>query len=182
MNTMPRLDSDPSISKPEFTESSLPNLLQPPQSGGSKETQIEFLCPNGHRLHGPALLQGKPGECPECGSRFHIPTYDDIPAAEEKTTPTPSSSSASYHNGQGMAVLFAHLWKTLSEGGKLEIHFRDGGTLAPQQFIKHLSTPDHAVFSVQEPDGTTTLTATAWDAIARVVVSGAKGVPKKWAE
>jgi DNA-directed RNA polymerase subunit RPC12/RpoP len=49
---------------------------EPPQ-----EPQIEFFCPQGHHLHGPASLQGKPGECPECGSRFRIPTLEDLAAA-----------------------------------------------------------------------------------------------------
>ena len=31
------------------------------------------MCPNGHKLHGPASLQGKPGQCPHCKSRFLIP-------------------------------------------------------------------------------------------------------------
>lgn len=44
---------------------------------GSREPQIEFLCPNGHRLHGPASLQGRLGQCPDCGSRFRIPVYDE---------------------------------------------------------------------------------------------------------
>ncbi len=48
------------------------------------EEQIEFLCPNGHRLHGPASLQGKAGECPECGSRFRVPSYDEVPDVEEQ--------------------------------------------------------------------------------------------------
>jgi hypothetical protein len=51
---------------------------QPADSvGPSKEQQIEFLCPNGHHLHGPASLQGRAGECPECGSRFRIPVIDE---------------------------------------------------------------------------------------------------------
>jgi len=42
--------------------------------------QIEFLCPNDHLLHGAAALQGRPGQCPVCGSKFRIPVYDDQPA------------------------------------------------------------------------------------------------------
>src|SRR5262245_19031905 len=33
-----------------------------------------FLCPNGHKLNGPPVLKGKPGQCPQCGARFLIPT------------------------------------------------------------------------------------------------------------
>jgi hypothetical protein len=66
--------SDSDISSPAAT------LRQGPQD--EEEPLVEFLCPNGHRLHGPASLQGQPGECPECGSRFRIPTYDDIPEDE----------------------------------------------------------------------------------------------------
>jgi hypothetical protein len=44
---------------------------------------IEFLCPNGHRLNGPVSLQGRPGECPECGSRFRVPSYGDDLSDEE---------------------------------------------------------------------------------------------------
>ncbi len=47
------------------------------------ERQIEFLCPNGHHLHGPAALQGRAGECPECGSRFRIPVVDEPDDAPE---------------------------------------------------------------------------------------------------
>jgi hypothetical protein len=53
-------------------------------SSATAEEQIEFLCPNGHRLHGPASLQGKAGECPECGSRFRVPSYDEVPEEEEE--------------------------------------------------------------------------------------------------
>jgi hypothetical protein len=67
----------------------------------SKDRQIEFLCPNGHHLHGPASLQGRAGECPECGSRFRIPIIDEpeleealaepeVPAEDEISLETPT--------------------------------------------------------------------------------------------
>ena len=43
----------------------------------AKEDEIVFLCPNGHKLNGPSRLQGKAGQCPECGAKFRIPTYED---------------------------------------------------------------------------------------------------------
>ncbi|MEN6457409.1 MAG: hypothetical protein ABFC63_00610 [Thermoguttaceae bacterium] len=68
---------DSGISRPEFTDSGI-GSRRPPAAVGRppKDIQFEFLCPNGHRLFGPATLQGKTGECPECGSRFVIPTCD----------------------------------------------------------------------------------------------------------
>ena len=76
-------DSD--ISRPEITDSGVYHSLPEggPRRASAGEPQIEFLCPNGHRLHGPASLQGRPGECPECGSRFRIPTYEDVSDEEE---------------------------------------------------------------------------------------------------
>jgi len=41
-------------------------------------TRIQFLCPNGHRLFGSADLQGRPGQCPECGVRFRIPVIEEL--------------------------------------------------------------------------------------------------------
>lgn len=49
-----------------------------------KTETIDFLCPNGHRLNGPASLQGKPGQCPHCGQKFRIPSYDDEEAEDEE--------------------------------------------------------------------------------------------------
>lgn len=67
----------PAAAAPAASQST-PHLPSPP-----RESEIEFLCPNGHRLHGPASLQGKPGECPDCGCRFRIPSYDEVSEEEE---------------------------------------------------------------------------------------------------
>jgi len=67
---------------PDLTDAPAVPRTSDPRRGPPQERVIEFLCPNGHRLHGPASLQGRPGECPECGSRFRVPTYDDVPDDE----------------------------------------------------------------------------------------------------
>ncbi len=91
--------ADASLTGEEVTNVPTPPS-QPPLPGGSgrlaptpaapsKERQIEFLCPNGHHLHGPASLQGRAGECPECGSRFRIPVIEE---QETEAEPEPGYS------------------------------------------------------------------------------------------
>ncbi len=56
--------------------------------------EIEFLCPNDHLLHGPAASQGRPGQCPVCGSRFRIPSYAEGTERQPADSAlTPDSSS-----------------------------------------------------------------------------------------
>lgn len=80
--------------KAPAAESTGSSVASPSASGvgrsaaAPKEEQIEFLCPNGHHLHGPASLQGKPGECPECGSRFRIPLLDEMSVGDDEAAPT----------------------------------------------------------------------------------------------
>jgi hypothetical protein len=82
----PAEDSVASNVATEPAAPSSPGTSGKQSSAAPKEEQIEFLCPNGHHLHGPASLQGKAGECPECGSRFRIPVIED-PDAEPLNDP-----------------------------------------------------------------------------------------------
>jgi predicted RNA-binding Zn-ribbon protein involved in translation (DUF1610 family) len=50
---------------------------------------IVFLCPNGHKLNGPARLQGRPGQCPHCGAKFRIPSSDEMEQEEESADEEP---------------------------------------------------------------------------------------------
>jgi len=51
--------------------------MSPPPASGTTNNLIVFLCPNGHKLNSPASLQGKAGQCPHCGAKFIVPSYDD---------------------------------------------------------------------------------------------------------
>lgn len=68
---------------PPPTSPDASGLKSGPSSAVGAKDQIEFLCPNGHRLHGPKHLEGKPGQCPECGCKFLVPTYDEADQAVE---------------------------------------------------------------------------------------------------
>jgi DNA-directed RNA polymerase subunit RPC12/RpoP len=74
----------PTVAAAELTDLQVASSASSLSEGGrgpraaASEPQIEFLCPNGHHLHGPASLQGRPGECPECGSRFRIPVLAEL--------------------------------------------------------------------------------------------------------
>ena len=61
---------------------------------------IVFLCPNGHKLNGPATLKGKPGKCPHCDTRFLIPDDDDLKQhhADAASQSGPNISPVTPHN------------------------------------------------------------------------------------
>lgn len=78
----PSQNQEPSEHPLEPAKHALEPTAGSPWASGP-ERQIEFLCPNGHHLHGPASLQGRAGECPECRSRFRIPVIDEPELAPE---------------------------------------------------------------------------------------------------
>jgi len=65
-----RIPGGSSPSTPNASGSGTKNVPLPPG-------HILFLCPNGHRLNGPASLAGKAGQCPHCGAKFRIPAADE---------------------------------------------------------------------------------------------------------
>jgi len=195
----------------------LKEQANPPSKAAPSEPQIEFLCPNGHRLHGPASLQGRPGQCPECGSRFRVPSYDEVPGEEEMeaeqqlslspggqaeetltqeeqydgdsaaeleeadTAMALSDSNLAQASGEAesFGALFARLWKEKARGASIELFLTEGRTIHPDRFAAGLSRGRHGLFAVKESDGSYTLTAIAWDAVARVVVRNVRQLPEE---
>jgi DNA-directed RNA polymerase subunit RPC12/RpoP len=203
-NQSPSPDLGESGAIPDFNDSRVggpqPVPTTPPTP---KEHDFEFLCPNGHRLHGPANLQGRPGQCPECGSRFRIPTYGDIPPEEEyieqqisrgradggegseiglATTPasaTPDRSTAA----ETTAAMFVRLWNLRPKGATIETRLRSGEIIIPDQFLaKAANESGHAVFRIAETNSTFSLLIIPWEAIDRISLRGLSEVPKELAQ
>ncbi len=110
-------DSDPNISGPDFSDSGVTGQSPPAPVGAAPEPEIEFLCPNRHHLRGPASLQGKPGECPQCGSRFLIPDYDEVSTGEESPPPAGFvQTDTGYELGAGGPIAGANAASEMNNG------------------------------------------------------------------
>jgi hypothetical protein len=206
------------VGRPDLTDSAAPSAAPPAAASAipraapapPKEEAIEFLCPNGHRLHGPASLQGRPGECPECGSRFRIPAYDEVSEGEEtgegivagRVNGTADSfvrppkvdfgsagaeeanradrPGAVYDNP--LPDLFARLWAQKPADGAVELRLANGDTLRPERFVARLAQKTHGVFAIKEADGTYTLAAVAWESIQQILVHGLSKLPERLVE
>jgi hypothetical protein len=59
-------------SSPSAISAAAQTGTDPAGAAPSEETFL-FLCPNGHKLHGPTRLAGKVGKCPHCRAKFEIP-------------------------------------------------------------------------------------------------------------
>jgi hypothetical protein len=197
-------DSDLNVLRPDFSDfsdSGVPGKSPATERGkAKKEPQIEFLCPNGHRLFGPVSLQGKPGECPECGSRFYIPICEGVsidsgstlrlnrsevrghsavpPATIAEQTAAQSPTVEPPADADRMAALVARLWRVRPKGAAVELRLRGGETLVPSEFLEKASRDSRqGVFATTEADGTVSLVAVSWDAVERITVRGLKELP-----
>lgn len=168
-------------------------------------TTITFTCPNGHRISVPATLAGKRGNCSKCGVKVTIPTEqppqtDEPPGsaivsdlsgtaissadllgdAVEPTSPVAAAlePAAASPKESPTARLIARLWQERAHGGEVELHLAGSSRpILPQFFERDWSQGSHALFGRQEPDGSITLEAVAWESIQRVIVRKVQGLP-----
>lgn len=158
----------------------------------SADDLIAFLCPNGHRLTGPARLQGKPGECPHCGEKFRIPfigepepfvgIHSGAVADDSEALPMPEDTGNYYmrysSNVPPLCSLLRKLWEEKEHGAVIELHLDGGAMLVPDWFDEQHSCESHGLFANQAADSTITMTLVAWDSIKRVIVRNIEGMPE----
>jgi DNA-directed RNA polymerase subunit RPC12/RpoP len=152
--------------------------------------EIAFLCPNGHRLHGPARLQGQAGQCPHCGARFLVPVLADMESVEEvditdlpdeddrplqTLEDVPPPAAARVHP---LCKLLRKLWEERERGAIIELHLEGGTMLLPDWFDSKHSRHSHGLFAAQAADGTVSMTVVAWSSVLRVVVRNVEGLPE----
>jgi hypothetical protein len=65
-------------SSPSAVAAAARSPIEPTGAAAGDETFL-FLCPNGHKLHGPVRMAGKVGKCPHCRAKFEVP----VPHQEE---------------------------------------------------------------------------------------------------
>ncbi len=168
---------------------------------------FEFLCPNGHRLHGPTRLQGQPGECPTCGAKFRVPTYEDLSGEDVPSQPIAAGRAATEENFEMVlpevdedddmppgetrakslspakhptAELLSRLWEYKLRGATLEIRLVSGETMMPDRFAAKSAVSSHALLAALERDGTHTVYLVAWDAVQRILLRGVKSLPEEF--
>jgi hypothetical protein len=170
----------------------------------TQSSTITFSCPNGHRISVPPGLAGKSGTCSKCGVKVTIPaepqqtegppgsaivsdlsgtsvsSVDLLGDVVEPTSPVTVAlePTAGPTAESPTARLIARLWQERAHGGEVELHLSGSPRpILPQFFERDWSQGSHALFARQEPDGTITLEAVAWESIQRVVVRKVQGLP-----
>jgi DNA-directed RNA polymerase subunit RPC12/RpoP len=97
-----------------------------------------------------------------------------VPRAVPVAVPVQGHPVTSVHP---LADLLSRLWPERGRGAVIELHLSDGQTLVPASFSPGLSLGNVGVFALTEPDGSHTVTAVAWDRVARLVVRGVGQLP-----
>jgi DNA-directed RNA polymerase subunit RPC12/RpoP len=162
-----------------------PNIVS---SAPAEQNSIAFLCPNGHRLVGPARLQGQAGQCPHCGARFLVPMLNemeqveevdltDLPAEDDRPLQTVEDVPPPLGGVHPLCKLLRKLWEERQRGAVIELHLEGGMILVPDWFDDKLSRHSHGLFAAQAADGTLTMTIVGWNTISRVVVRNVEGLP-----
>jgi predicted RNA-binding Zn-ribbon protein involved in translation (DUF1610 family) len=179
------------ISGPGAANAAAGQAAPAPQSGGAPtadQNNIAFLCPNGHRLIGPARMQGQAGQCPHCGARFLVPILSEMEQVEEvDLTDLPGDDDMPLQTVEDvpppdggihpLCKLLRKLWEERQRGAVIELHLEGGMLLVPDWFDDKFSRHSHGLFAAQAADGTVTMTIVPWNTISRIIVRNVEALP-----
>lgn len=114
-----------------------------PQGVAVVEELIEFACPNGHQLSATVDQAGKPGTCPECGTRFLVPEPDEDEDEEESGVPGAEMASPFDFTAATAVSVPSAVPPVIPEGGspKSKVSRASNKSSAPPAFL----FPDLAV-------------------------------------
>jgi hypothetical protein len=70
------------------------------------------------------------------------------------------------------------LWRYKALGCPVELHLGEGRVLVPNGFAPDSASLSHAVFTVTEPNGATTLSVIPWNSIERINVRNLFEMPR----
>jgi hypothetical protein len=173
---------------------------------GGKDVFV-FLCPNGHKLHGPPSLKGKPGQCPHCGAKFRIPTDEDLELPEETPAEPPvttgSGSSAlvgaepaaeeeyaavEYEDApeppptefHALSYIIGRLWDRRRDDTELEIFLTEGEIIVPDLFCESLSCREWGVFASVDGEGSYSITIIPWSTVRKIGLRKMPELSPKW--
>ena len=163
-----------------------------------ESSTITFQCSScSSRITVPSKFAGKRGVCSKCGAKVVAPNsqppgHDNTPgsaivnevsgshisSADLLGPPIDEHSKSLESIESPTARLIARLWQEREHGGEVELHIAGSSRpILPQFFERDWSQGTHALFARQEPDGSITLEAVAWESIQRVVVRKVQYLP-----
>lgn len=74
-------------------------------TAASSDETFLFLCPNGHKLHGPTRLAGKIGKCPHCRAKFEIPFPHEAEDEADRLDDTVTEDPLGDHGDEGSGAV-----------------------------------------------------------------------------
>jgi hypothetical protein len=120
-----------------------------------------------------SAAQPTPRSAPPAASGPPVVTVSPVPS---NGIPSGLAVSIGTHP---MCQTFETFWSKSAGSAYVEVYLKNGERIRPDHFATDASQHDQGVFAVKNDDGTFTLVAVAWDAVAQITVQGVSELPRE---